>query len=714
MKNIQYFLFAIILIFSACRKDEIKTDYNFDPTTGGETIETRFSGQVIDEAGLPLQGAVIRLAGVEKTSNEDGVFSFQNMKINEGGQLLTIEKNGFFTNIKRVTPIGNTTFQRVGLIAKGAPTGDFVSTDGGIISKSNGEKITFDANSIVDESGNEYNGTVEVFTHHFNPENPFLGEMMPGDLSGKNDEGNSVQLATYSMILAELYGESGQKLNLKSGSTAAVEFPIKGDAAANAPAEIPLWSLDELTGVWVEEGLATRDGNYYKGEVSHFSFWNCDDDFDLVNLEGQVLDQDGNPVANSVISLEMVNGGMVRSNTTNIEGRFRGGVPINEELILSILNQCGGVAYTETIGPFDSDAQISITINDTSDFLTLSGSLKDCNGDPVTQGNVVAKSDSGIKYIISVDANGDFSSSFPVCPTSEFSVYGVNIAEMSRSAEVIVTYTGQPSEVIGLLQTCDTLDEFIAMTFGGNDYFLAEAENVILEPEQLRITANYSPLGSPYFSMDIKKPQLGMNIPHRVSVGNMDLSLRFGCAETSPVGGPPPTPCTGNITVEITQLDDFIGGFIVGVVEGQLWNELGTLEDVSIDFKVEVDFKLIEIGGRVWDDLNENGIQDAGEPGIPDVGLASVVYFNAPGNGAYSYGAQTDADGNYTTLMTLDKPGKINMFHFANLGVYTITLQGQGPDPTKDSDFDPITNIAENVIAVEGAVNQYDCGAHLK
>ena len=160
-------------------------------------------------------------------------------------------------------------------------------------------------------------------------------------------------------------------------------------------------------------------------------------------------------------------------------------------------------------------------------------------------------------------------------------------------------------------------------------------------------------------------------------------------------------------------MDDFIGGYIEGVVKGQLWDEILTLNDVEINFRLKIDFKLIEIGGRVWDDINQDGIQDAGEPGIPDVDLTSTVYFSGPGNGTFSYGAITDADGNYTTLMTIDKPGRLVMFEIKN-GDYIITQQGQGNDPTKDSDYSPTTMMVENVIAIEGGVNQYDCGAHIK
>ena len=35
----------------------------------------------------------------------------------------------------------------------------------------------------------------------------------------------------------------------------------------------------------------------------------------------------------------------------------------------------------------------------------------------------------------------------------------------------------------------------------------------------------------------------------------------------------------------------------------------------------------IQVGDRVWDDLNQNGVQDAGEPGMP--GIVAELFYNS-------------------------------------------------------------------------------------
>ncbi len=68
------------------------------------------------------------------------------------------------------------------------------------------------------------------------------------------------------------------------------------------------------------------------------------------------------------------------------------------------------------------------------------------------------------------------------------------------------------------------------------------------------------------------------------------------------------------------------------------------------DLEILLDAQSVEIGNRVWNDINMNGVQDAGEPGIANV----LVVLRSPGDdGAYNTGddqtwsVTTDANGNY-------------------------------------------------------------------
>lgn len=87
------------------------------------------------------------------------------------------------------------------------------------------------------------------------------------------------------------------------------------------------------------------------------------------------------------------------------------------------------------------------------------------------------------------------------------------------------------------------------------------------------------------------------------------------------------------------------------------------------------------LGDFVWNDLNVNGIQDAGENGIPNV---TVQLYN--GAGVLQATTTTDANGAY--LFTGLVPGDYYVRFVAPNG-YTITLQNQGGNTAADSDANP-------------------------
>ncbi|MEW6487391.1 MAG: SdrD B-like domain-containing protein [Thermodesulfobacteriota bacterium] len=111
----------------------------------------------------------------------------------------------------------------------------------------------------------------------------------------------------------------------------------------------------------------------------------------------------------------------------------------------------------------------------------------------------------------------------------------------------------------------------------------------------------------------------------------------------------------------------------------------GCVTLASGDSNLDVDAGLVAIeyaaiGDFVWEDLNRNGIQDAGEPGIEGV---LVELYDCAGNKLDE--TLTDANGKYLFDNLLAGDYKLQ---FTAPADYFFTLQNQGGDPEKDSDAD--------------------------
>ncbi|MBI5858505.1 MAG: carboxypeptidase regulatory-like domain-containing protein [Sphingobacteriales bacterium] len=112
------------------------------------------------------------------------------------------------------------------------------------------------------------------------------------------------------------------------------------------------------------------------------------------------------------------------------------------------------------------------------------------------------------------------------------------------------------------------------------------------------------------------------------------------------------------------------------------------------------------LGDRVWNDLNNNGIQDAGEPGIPGV---TVTLYAANGTTVLAT-TTTDALGNYL-FTNLDAGSYVVGFSGLPAG-YVFATKDAGADDAKDSDADAATGKTAPITLAPGEINlTIDAGA---
>ena len=94
------------------------------------------------------------------------------------------------------------------------------------------------------------------------------------------------------------------------------------------------------------------------------------------------------------------------------------------------------------------------------------------------------------------------------------------------------------------------------------------------------------------------------------------------------------------------------------------------------------------VGDRVWDDLNGNGLQDDGEPGISDIPVR-LLGTDANGN-TVDLSTTTDADGMYLFEELASGSYRV-VFDASGLTGYTFTEKHAGGDTEIDSNADPAT-----------------------
>lgn len=108
------------------------------------------------------------------------------------------------------------------------------------------------------------------------------------------------------------------------------------------------------------------------------------------------------------------------------------------------------------------------------------------------------------------------------------------------------------------------------------------------------------------------------------------------------------------------------------------------------------------IGDFVWSDLNANGIQDAGEPGFPNV-VVKMVWL---GETVGPVGTDTTDAFGYYQFVGLSAGNYQVEFDLSSLPAgYLFTLPNQGTDDATDSDADPLTGISSPIALAVDEIN---------
>lgn len=338
------------MLFSYCSKNEdesiIENQAKYDL---GKTVSRAFKGTIVDNNNNALSNVTINLNGKLTTTNANGVFTLSNVSVLERFAFITAQKAGFINGSRTLSThegLNSLTIMMlpetvVATIASGT-TKD--------VTLPNNVKVTFDG-SFMKENGTNYNGNVKVIMNHLAADDKNVFDKMPGNLLALNSQGEYKGLQTFGMINVELRGTNNEKLQLTSGHKASVILPIAASQVAKAPSIIPMWHFDEVNGLWKEDGFSTKFGNVYKGEVSHFSWWNNDVSF-VVGTLNVTVTSGGSPVNGvrcTITRLEGTTGDVLMNlGTTNANGKLSSPVPLNEPYVFRAYAN-GGLIFEKAI-----------------------------------------------------------------------------------------------------------------------------------------------------------------------------------------------------------------------------------------------------------------------------------------------------------------------------------------------------------------------------
>lgn len=525
-------LTAILLtacFYFSCQKSGTPAGPEPGPGHIAEYTQANISGRITDDQKLPVSGAVVRIGVSSTTTDVNGIFSISNVQVDRTAGLVQVEKEGFFKGIKTLVVTSGKDNQVTIQLIKKVVAGTFNGSSGGTINiPAAGGSIIFEPNSILNTANHAgYTGPVSLSAFFIDPAADNFFDIMPGALRGIDANNNERALKSYGMMVVELTGANGEKLQLSGGKKATLHFPIPASLQGEAPATIPLWSLHDSTGLWKEEGVATKQGPEYIGTVSHFSFWNCDVPYPLVNFTATIQTQQGTALAATRVMITNPDGSsnISGSGYTDNNGVLNGLIQANQALVLKVMDKCGDVLHSQPIGPFSTTANLNITISNLANsIVTVSGTVINCNFSPVTSGYVIVALDNN--YFFANIINGSFSLPLVGCTSTSTSAsitaMDIDGNRSSETANIVISGTTINT---GPLLACSVLPEsYCYCSLGDQTYGFATPIDVF----SIGKDPQFSPPATTFWGgmpLDMSVRTIAFLLPDQLSLGTYPVLL---------------------------------------------------------------------------------------------------------------------------------------------------------------------------------------------
>lgn len=576
MKKIHIISILCLLVLFSCRKDGVITTVDVEEDAPLILVRNTLRGKVVAENGDPVENALVSIRGYSTRTDKAGVFKFIKIDVPGEGGLVTVKIENHFQATKFVNfSADGSSYSQITVLEKGTLQ-IFDNRISSNIAVGGGAEINFPPNSMVTSSGVAFNGNVGIQTRYLDPLAENLGEIMPGQLTGIDEDGNEFALATYGMVVFELESEDGQMLDLAEGATAEIKMPIPPELDGTAPDEIPLWQFDLDEEQWLLKGKCVKQGAYYVGQVSGSGYWNCDVALPAICLSGTILNADSTFASYVKVVVEDLTDNFIYWGYTDSLGFFCGSVPQAAPLRITIYDHCDNELYNEEIGPYGDDFELSTIYLDAivnEYFLTITGMVSHCLTNDIPAGHVAIRYPGSLR-VFPFDGGGFAIPLGLKCtdfPEMEITTYS---SSQFLSTETVIHNTFEDLDITPQF-ICDTIVDTIHLKVDNIDYFIS--------PTQWSFRPNMT---TDWLIMEGVTPYGDIKIELRdyLGEGQYDVNVFFEVTNKplSPLY-PALSASSPDITVNVTDDD---GNFIKGNVTGNAKNVSGQDLPIEINFVV--------------------------------------------------------------------------------------------------------------------------------
>lgn len=266
----------------------------------GNTNADRHNGlflrtQVLDTAGNPIAGALVRAAGAELGAT-DARGMLEAFALPASPLTVLVSAPGYVDNAQRIDSAGTSD---VALTARLLPVGQTTMVSGGQggVAQHAGASAVIPPDAFVDGNGQPVKSPVQVEVTHV-AAGPDLDGLGTFGITGQPDE----MLQSLGAMVVRAYS-SGQPVSLAPGAKITLQIPSQGVPPGATVPSPPLWVQNKSTGTWDKsQGGWDLQGGQWVAQIDALATWNCDFPSKVTCVRGVLVGPSDKPLSGVVVS----------------------------------------------------------------------------------------------------------------------------------------------------------------------------------------------------------------------------------------------------------------------------------------------------------------------------------------------------------------------------------------------------------------------------
>jgi len=501
---LRLFVFLAFASLLSCGREDSNTikALHIEPINIQYFSKSSVTGQVLDQDFNPIANCMVTYEDFNDKSQKtrtdaNGIFNIENKFLNENGQLLTFNKDDFFTQYAYIKPDKN----RLTVVSV---TQQQKNEERKISAKAENKEYFYNStieciippNSIVKENGNKYSGAFYLYC-----KSPFLKPNtvcypdfgIPFSNEGINlNNQNTIVFPLFSTLV---HIEDLNNNQLYFGNPITVKVK-KDEVPCLETDNFILWHFDSKKGKWIAQNELNSPDKIVEFKVEKSGYYIITDKTDVIlNVEGQIVYEDGTPADNTYIEvIEPKTGLLLGQYFSDNFGFFSFFKEQNKDVLLRI-RKCDDSNFEYKITENDEDiGKITLPADFNNKYeLTIDS--------PVSNGFLVLEQNDGYGYFTKfsvpvIDSTQQYLE-FYGCDNEYLTLYDLHDLPMVKNSNPVYLYPGiqlTPDDLLPSLETANYLyvsinnkqEEF----FNTNNYLYQDQDALILEsPSSKKIAA---------------------------------------------------------------------------------------------------------------------------------------------------------------------------------------------------------------------------------